>query len=213
MPEDKKAGAATPANKRKYHSPLREKQREATREKIIDAGSELVHSMPSWDWRNLNAEVVGKHAGVSERTVHRHFANERSLRTAVLQRLVEESNINIERLELSDFGRTVGTLLRYLQSFSVASTSASDPLMDDIDRYRTNALLDAVVRATPGWETHRQENAAALLDILWQPQLQERLTQVWGFDGDRTVHLITWLFDLMDDAIKHNRSPDIGPNS
>lgn len=194
---------------RKYHSPLREKQRADTRNKIITAGSELVHSMPSWDWRNLSAAAVGKQAGVSERTVHRHFASERSLRAAVLQRLVEESDVDIGQLELGDFGSTIDKLFRYLQSFSVASSTVqSDPMLEEMDRFRTGALLDAVVRATPDWDKARQENAAALLDMLWQPQLQERLMTVWGFDGDRTVQLITWLFDEIECAIRKNRSPE-----
>lgn len=197
-----------PATKRRaYRSPLRQQQLAQTRERIIAAGSELVHNMPDWDWKNLNARAVSERAGVSERTVHRHFATERGLRAAVLQRLVEESGIDVDHLELDDYGKTVGHLFRYMQSFALQDREGLDPVLEEVDRRRINALVQSVVRATPEWSRERQENAAALLDILWQPPLYERLTQVWGFEGERAIGIITWLIDQIEEAIQADRSP------
>ena len=58
-----------------------------TRDRILDAGSALVHEFESWDWRPLTFRAVAERAGVGERTVYRHFATEQALHAAVMERL------------------------------------------------------------------------------------------------------------------------------
>lgn len=207
---DNKPGKQPAAKqRRRYHSPLRQQQTAETRERIITAGVEIVHKLPSWDWKNLSAGVVGERAGVSERTVHRHFSTERKLRDAVLQRLVEESGIDMAQMRLGEFAQTVGALFRYMQSFTAGgNTPPLDPALESMDQQRIDALKQAVVRATPDWSDRKRETAAAILDVFWQPQIYDRFTLVWGFDADRAVDTITWIIDLIENAIRQDRLPE-----
>jgi AcrR family transcriptional regulator len=199
------------AQRRRYHSPVRRQQSADTRERIVAAGAELVHGFPAWDWKNLSARVVGEHAGVSERTVHRYFSTERALRDAVLRRLVEESGVSLEGLDLHDFAGVTARMFSYLSSFAVAPATMNDPTFALMDQQRREALLAAVVRATPTWSDRERETAAAVLDILWNLPPYERLIMTWGFDAERAINAITWLIGLIEGAIRHGRHPESGP--
>jgi len=197
--------------RRKYNSPVREQQSTETREGIVNAGAELVHKFTAWDWTNLTAKAVGEHAGLSERTVRRYFSTESKLRDAVLERLVEESGVKLNSLELDNFASNVALMFRYLKSFAVEKTSTQDPSFEALDRKRIDALKMAVARATPKWSSEQQETVSAILDILWQPEPYERLTDCWEFETDRAVSAISWLVDLIRLAIQQNHAPKATP--
>src|SRR5262249_62235091 len=88
--------------RRRYDGTLRRQQAAATRERIVTAGSELLHGSPIRDWRALTVRAVAERAGVNQRTIFRHFANERALRDAVMHRLEEEAGIDRPALPLQD---------------------------------------------------------------------------------------------------------------
>jgi AcrR family transcriptional regulator len=205
--KNKKSARTPAAKRRKYNSPVREQQSADTRESIIVAGSELVHKFTTWDWTNLTAKAVGDHAGISERTVRRYFSTESKLRDAVLERLVQESGVALDSLALDNFASNIALMFRYLQSFAVEKTVASDPSFEALDKKRMLALKAAVARATPTWSSEQQETVSAILDILWQPALYERLTSQWAFDTDRAASTISWLIDLLKLAIQQNLAP------
>jgi len=193
--------------KRAYNSPLREQQSRKTRGSIIDAGAELVHGFPAWDWTNLTARAVGERAGVSERTVQRYFPTERLLRDAVLERMVEESGVNLDALTLGEFADVIQRMFTYLSSFAVTPEKQEDPSFASIDRFRRDALLKAVERAVPDWGESDREAVAAALDIFWNPPLYERLVEAWGLDADRAVGLISWLVTLIERAVQAGQRP------
>lgn len=194
-------------DKRKYHSPLRQKQAAQTRQRIIAAGSELVHGFQSWDWKNLTAKAVGERAGVSERTVQRHFSSERALRDAVLQGLVEESGVDLAELSIGGFDDVVSTMFRYLSSFAVEPEIALDPSQTKMDQMRKLALVTAVADATPTWSRQEQEMVAAILDMLWQPATHDRLKVAWDLDADSFTRVISWFTALVQDAVEKGNKP------
>ena len=193
--------------KRKYHSPLRRKQAAETRQRIVAAGTELVRGFPSWDWKNLTAKAVGERAGVSERTVHRHFSSERALRDAVLQGLVAESGVDLARLKLSRFDDVVVTMFEYLSSFAVAPDITLDPSQSKMDEMRKAALVDAVEEAAPTWSLQEQMMVAAVLDMLGQPATHDRLKLAWDLDVDQFPRVISWFTGLIQDALDKGNKP------
>ena len=144
--ESKKASGTR--TKRSYNSPLRQQRTAETRESIIAAGAGLVHSYTAWDWTNLTADAVGQRAGISARTVHRYFPTERKLRDAVLQRLLEESGVDLENLEIDQFAGVTARMFDYLSTFTVAPATVDDPSFASMDSHRREALFNAAGRAT-----------------------------------------------------------------
>ena len=193
--------------RRKYESPLRRQQTAETRERILAAGSELVHGFSSWDWRELTVRAVARRAGVNERTVYRHFSSERELHDAVMRRLQEEAGILLDGLSLDEFATAVAQLFAYLSSLSIAPRRLKDPTFVEMDEKRRQALLAAVEQATDGWSEADREMAAALLDLLWSVNAYERLVAVWGLDTERATRGITGLIGLLVEAIRKGRRP------
>lgn len=203
----KKKKAVAPKPRRQYDSPLRRQQAAETRENILAAGAEIAHRLPAWDWREMTFKAVGQRAGISERTVHRYFATERALRDAILNRLVQESGMPLEQLELGAFAGLAAHLYRYLSSFPGMPQSAVDPGLAALDVQRRRMLLDTVARASSGWTAGEQEMAAAMLDLFWTPTCFERLGTAWSLDADRATGAITWVVGLIEQAIRSGQAP------
>ena len=205
---EKKTSKPT-AKKRRYNSVVRQQQTNKTRELIINGGVELVQEFTEWDWKNLTFRAVGERAGVSERTVYRYFPTEQALKDAIIQKLVEESGVDLESLTLSEFNTTVKGLFHYMQSFAAKSKPVADPSFSSLDKIRREALLRSVAEATPGWTDKQQEIVTATLDILWQPETYERLLNGWNFDSEQSMATLSWLIDLIEHAIENGQRPKL----
>ncbi|MEE2732013.1 MAG: TetR/AcrR family transcriptional regulator [Pseudomonadota bacterium] len=201
------------AKKRRYNSVVRQAQSNKTREQIIKGGVELVQEFTEWDWKNLTFRAVGERAGVSERTVYRYFPTEQALKDAVIQRLVEESGVDLDSLSLSEFNSTVKGLFQYMQSFAAKSKPVADPSFSSLDKIRREALLRSVAESTPEWSQAQQEIVTATLDILWQPETYERLMNAWNFDSDQSMATLSWLIELVEQAIANGKKPDLPSQS
>jgi AcrR family transcriptional regulator len=197
----------SPPERRKYESPVRRQRVAETRERIVAAGSELVHGFSGWNWRELTVRAVAKRAGVNERTVYRHFSSERQLHDAVMRRLQEEAGDPLDGLTLDGFPTVVAGLFAYLSSFATAPRTPTDPTFAAVDERRREALVAAVGQATDGWPATDREMAAALLDMLWSVAAYERLVAVWGLDGEQAAHAVTGLIGLLVDAIRAGHRP------
>lgn len=193
--------------KRRYNSVVRQQQSNKTRELIINSGVDLVQEFTEWDWKNLTFRAVGERAGVSERTVYRYFPTEQVLKDAIIQKLVEESGVDLDSLSLTDFNATVKGLFQYMQSFAAKSKPIADPSFSSLDKIRREALLRSVKEATPEWTTQQQEIVTATLDILWQPEIYERLLNAWGFGSEQSMATLSWLIHLIEQAIEKDQRP------
>jgi AcrR family transcriptional regulator len=74
-----------PDTARPYHSPLREEQTRATRERILDALLALQEAAP--EAAEITVDAVATAAGVQRRTVFRHFATRDALLEAAFAHL------------------------------------------------------------------------------------------------------------------------------
>ena len=202
-----KSGGKSKSERRPYHSPLRKRQTAETRQRIISAGVELIHELPDWDWKDLTFRAVGERAGISERTVYRHFSSERKLKDAIMQQLVDDSGVDLKKLELKDFPDITATVFRFLSSVAYSPIEEEEPTFALIDEHRRKSLLEAVARETPEWSEEEQETTAAMLDLLWNLPPYERLLNAWRFDTDRAINAVSWLISLIQDAIAQDRRP------
>ncbi len=197
------------AHRRTYDNRGRREKAAQTRERIVAAGSELVHAFDSWNWRDLTFKAVAERAGVGERTVYRHFPTERHLHDAVMQRLESEAGVSYEDVDLTNIGDVTARVFASLKRFSVRGSAEApqDPTFVGVDARRRDALIRAVSVSAPGWSTAQQHAAAALLDVLWNVPSYERLVGVWGIDGDDATRAIGWLMAKVVAAIEDDTPP------
>jgi AcrR family transcriptional regulator len=196
--------------RRKYDSPARRERTAQTRDRIVAAGAELVREFTTWDWDGLTFRAVAERAGVSERTVYRHFPAERHLHDAVLGQLEDEAGITYEGIELDDVAGVTARLFSALRRFAVEDTVhvPEGAALVGADQRRQAALLHAIVSEAPDLTEGQQRVAAGLLDAVWSPTTYERLARQWGLDDDTAFAATGWLIGKLVAAIRSGEIAD-----
>jgi AcrR family transcriptional regulator len=202
-------GESSIESRRRYDNRGRQQKAAQTRERIIAAGSALVHAFDTWNWQELTFRSVAERAGVGERTVYRHFPTERHLHDAVMQRLESEAGISYEDVDLGNLGEVTARVFASLQRFAVRDSvdTPRDPTFVTVDTRRRDALLRAVANAASDWSEPEQRVTAGLLDVLWNLPAYERLVAVWGVDGNAATNAVNWLMAKVIEAIEKNNPP------
>ena len=198
----------TPA-RRPDDSPVRREQAAATRARIVAAGSELVHELPSWDWDDLTFRAVAERAGVGIRTVYRYFPTEQVLHDAVMEQLEREAGVRYEGMTLDDVAVVATQVFRSMASFAAAPVVAApaEATFAAADDKRRRALTEAIESHATGWPERQKQAAAAALDVIWSPPNYERLITAWGMDRDDAAGLMAWLIEVVASAIRTGPGP------
>jgi AcrR family transcriptional regulator len=197
--------------RRRYDNTLRRERAGQTRERIIGAGAELLQDASIRDWRAVTIRGVAERAGVNERTVFRHFGDERALRDAVMHRLEEQSGIDLEHLRIDQIQAATARMLEQVASYPLREPPALDPTLADASRRLHEAFLRAVDDAAPGWSEPDRTLGAAMFDVLWALSSYERLVAEWQLDHDEAVRGITWVMGLLEQALKEGSPPPPPP--
>jgi AcrR family transcriptional regulator len=199
--------SAPARERRRYDTTLRRQQAAGTRERIVAAGSALLHRSPVRDWRSLTLRAVAERAGVNERTVYRHFANERALRDAVMHRLEEEAGIDLAGLRLENIADAATRIFQHVSAYPRKARRPLDPTLTEASQRQRNALLRALTARTAGWSDADRTAAAAMFDALWGVATYERLVVDWQLDRGQAIRAITWVIGLVEDAVRKGRRP------
>ncbi len=196
-----------PKARRRYDNTLRRERAAQTRERIVAAGADVVRQSSIRDWRALTIRAVAERAGVNERTVFRHFPNERALRDAVMRRLEHQAGVDLAELRLDGIGEATARIFRHLAFYPPDPRPALDPTLADASQRQHDALLAAVGEQTPRWSASDRALAAAMFDVLWAVSSYERLVVDWHLGGDDAIRAITWAIDLLEEAVVAGRRP------
>jgi AcrR family transcriptional regulator len=204
---NKKIRAET-ETRRPYANEFRRQQAAQTRDRILAAGARLVRTLPDWkDWRDVTMRSVAAEAGVSERTVYRHFSSERELRDAIMHHFEGLAGDPFIGLDLENLPDVTARIFGLMKAYAGAPPTGRDPTLAAINQRRHSALLAAVEASTQGWSPTDRRTAAALLDLLWSVTTYERLTLTWNLSPTQASRAITGLMRLLVDAISEGRRP------
>lgn len=193
--------------RRRYDTTLRRQLAAGTRERIVAAGSELLHGSPIRDWRALTVRAVADRASVNERTVYRHFVNERALRDAVMHRLEEEAGIELAGLRLEHVADAAARIFRHVSSYPLKPRPPLDPTLTEASQRQRKALLGAVAARSARWPEADRVVAAAMFDVLWSVASYERLVIDWHLDREQAIRGITWVIGLIEKAVRKGWRP------
>jgi len=196
-----------PRKRRRYESPLRQRRAAETRNRIIAAGADLLHGFPVWNWRALTVRAVARRAGVNERTVYRHFTNERELREAVLARQQQEARVEIEKLSLDNLRDMTSKIFEHVSAFPIEPRTVLDPTLRAAGKRHRALLLSAVSEAAPDWSDADRRVVAAMLDVLWSITSYERLVADWELDPKEAARGVTWVIKLIEDVVRTGGGP------
>jgi AcrR family transcriptional regulator len=193
--------------RRRYDSTVRRERAAETRARIIAAGAELLRGSSIRDWQAVTMRAVAERAGVNERTVYRHFANERALRDAVMQRFEEDSGIDLSHMQLADIADVTAQILRFVSAYPMEPRPPLDPTLGAASQRRHEALRAAVAGGASRWPAADRELAAAMFDALWAIDNYERLVGEWELDSEQAVRGMTWVIQLVAEAVRDGRRP------
>ena len=202
MPTTQRAPHAEAAGaRRSYDSTLRRQRAAETRERIIAAGSELLHGSSVRDWHGLTIRAVAERAGVNERTVYRHFTNEQGLHDAVMQQFENEAGIDLRGMQLEDVADVTTRIFGHVSSYPTDARQPLDPTLLDAKQRQHDALLTAVSARAGAWSDGDRRMAAAVLDVLWGVASYERMVVDWQMDPAEATRGISWVIELIRQAI------------
>jgi AcrR family transcriptional regulator len=196
----------TQPGRRQYDSTLRRERAAQTRERIVTAGIELVRASIR-DWNGVTLRAVAEHAGVNERTVYRHFANERALRDEVMHRLEKEAGVDLADMRLDDIADVTSRIFKHLSVYPLEKRLPADPTLIDAVRRQHDALLAAVGEHTTRWAVADRALVAAVLDVLWSLGAYERIVVDWQLDRDEAIRAIMWAVGLVTEAVHQGLRP------
>jgi AcrR family transcriptional regulator len=191
---------AVPA-RRPYDSTLRRQRAAETRERIIAAGSELLHGSSVRDWNGLTIRAVAEKAGVNERTVYRHFVNEQGLHDAVMHQFEDEAGIDLRGMHLNDVADVTARIFAHVSSYPPDARQPLDPTLLDAKQRQHDALLAAVGAPAATWSEADRTVGAAVLDVLWSVASYERMVVDWQMDPSEATRGISWVIGLVRQAI------------
>jgi len=192
---------------RPYDGKLRRERAAETRERILDAGSELIHRTSVRDWKKLTVRSVAERAGVNERTVYRYFGSERGLRDAVMHRNEQEAGIELADMDLSDIATVAIQIFDHVAQYPREPRPPLDPTLATAKERQHEALLGALAERTTAWSEEDREVAAAVFDVLWSVASYERLVVDWEIDHERAVRGMAWVIGLVEQAVRDGRGP------
>jgi AcrR family transcriptional regulator len=187
--------------RRSYDSTLRRQRAAETRERIIAAGSELLHGSSVRDWHGLTIRAVAERAGVNERTVYRHFNNEQGLHDAVMHQFEDEAGIDLRGMRLEDVADVTARIFAHVSSYPPDARQALDPTLLDAKQRQHEALLTAVAARAGTWSDEDRTVAAAVLDVLWSVASYERMVVDWQIEPAEATRGISWVIGLVRQAI------------
>jgi AcrR family transcriptional regulator len=196
----------TQPGRRQYDSTLRRERAAQTRERIVTAGIELVRASIR-DWNGVTIRAVAERAHVNERTVYRHFANERALRDEVMHRLEKEAGVELAGMRLDDIADVTSRIFVHLSAYPLAKRLPADPTLIDAVRRQHDALVAAVGEHTAPWPVADRTLVAAVLDVLWSLGAYERIVVDWQLDRDEAIRAIMWAIGLVNEAVHEGRRP------
>ncbi len=192
---------------RPYDGKLRRERAAETRERILDAGSELIHRTSVRDWKKLTVRSVAERAGVNERTVYRYFGSERGLRDAVMHRNEQEAGIELADMDFSDIATVAIQIFDHVAQYPREPRPPLDPTLATAKERQHEALLGAVAEGTAAWSDPDRQVAAAVFDVLWSVASYERLVVDWGIDHERAAKGMAWVIGLVEQAVRDGRGP------
>ncbi len=192
---------------RPYDGTLRRERAAETRERILAAGSELLHRSSVRDWKKLTVRGVAERAGVNERTVYRYFGSERGLHDAVMRRNEQEAGIELAGMRLEDIATVAAQIFDHVSEYPREPRPTLDPTLVDANRRQRDALLGAVDTEATSWPEEDQTVVAAMFDVLWSVATYERLVVDWEVDHERAVEGISWVIGLVEQAVRDGRGP------
>ena len=199
---------------RPYSSPLRERQAQQTRDLILDALTELLGSQRADE---VTTRTLAGAAGVSERTVYRHFPDRDALLGGLTDRLVATTGNGPPQFAVSaeDLPRAAVELMAGLDDHHVIARAEAlfnaDPRrFGAATRENTEEFKAMIARSFPELDARERLRLTAVIRCLLSAQAWLRMREEFGVPGVESGPVVGWVLETLVQAIRSGNGPPNG---
>ena len=192
-----------------YQSSLRAEQKEATRQRILDAAGRL---MEDRGLEEFSFASIAKEAGVKERTVYRHFPT----KTALIESLCEWFQ---KRIQYGDFAHTEAELLAKPQQI-FPGFAANERLaralwssaqgrafrLSNVEE-RKDGIKAAIADAVRGLPPRQTRWVAAAIHALLSSATWQSMKDYWNLSGEEAGKASSMAMELILNAVRADVAP------
>lgn len=194
------------AAQRAYESPLREEQAALTRQRILEAMTELLADP---DTEEVTIPLVSQRARVSLRTVYRHFPTREALFDAW-------GAWADERMPLHSYPQTLRELMEFAPRLYVSydenealicamlSSKAARGVRIRTRRRRQRAFKAAMGELVAPLAPEAREQALAVVYLLVSAPAWRAMRDQWGLDGVEAGGAAAWAVRVLVEEIRRN---------
>ena len=181
-----------------YTSTLRDRQVAQTRELILDAVTTLLGDRRADE---VTTRDIAAAAGVSERTVYRHFPDRDSLLEGLSQRISQLDSVappsGLD--EIAPTARRVMALLdeHYVIARAEAVFNADPRRFAKDTQDNTREMREVLAKGLPGLSDREQLRIAAVIRCLVSSQAWLRMREEFGVPGTESGPVVAWVIDTL----------------
>jgi AcrR family transcriptional regulator len=193
-----------------YRPTLRERQVAQTRELILDAVTTLLADRRADEVATRDIAAV---AGVSERTVYRHFPDRDSLLEGLSRRLPPMADKpSFEAGGLDELAPTSRRLMELLDEHYVTARAEAvfnaDPRRFAADTQdNTRQMRDLFAKELPELAEREQLRIAAVIRCLVSTQAWLRMREEFGVPGTESGPVVAWVIDTIISELRAGNAP------
>lgn len=169
-----------------YESPLREEQKEATRQRILDAAGKL---MEDRGLQRFSYAALAKQADVTERTVYRHFPSKDALLKGLWEWYAERTRFGaIAQTEQDLLAQPLRVFPAFEENEELCralwlSPEGRDFRLSNVEE-RKAGIKAAVAGATRGLPVREAKWIAAVVHLLLSGSALWTMKDYWGLSGE-----------------------------
>ena len=203
-----------PSTTKPYSSTLRDRQVAQTRDFILDAVTTLLGERRADE---VTTRDIAAAAGVSERTVYRHFPDRTALLEGLTRRLPQFEGLKpaFAAGGLDALGPMSRRLMELLDEHYVTARAEAvlnaDPRRFAADtQANTRELRTLLATELPQLDEREQVRIAAVLRCLASTQAWLRMREEFGVPGTESGPVVAWVIDLIIRELRAGNTPVAG---
>jgi AcrR family transcriptional regulator len=189
-----------------YHSPLRQAQAAATRERILDSVGALIErgEEPTYS-------AIAHDADVQERTIFRHFPTKDELYQAFWRRVHEQRIVpGVVPTERESLLRFVADVFRgFDQNAELVRAMLHSPhgqsIRFSVNEERRQRFERIAAAELPAAGAAERRRAAAALQVLCSGMTWEYLRRVWDMNSEESIATVRQAIGALLDGLRQDR--------
>ena len=187
-----------------YESPLREEQKEATRHRILDAAGKL---MEERGLQQFSYAALAKEAGVTERTVYRHFPSKDTLLKGLWEWYAERTRFGaIARCEQDLLAQPLRVFPAFEENEELCralwlSPEGREFRLGNLEE-RKAGIRAAVAEATRGLPAREAKWFAAVVHLLVSGTALWTMKDYWGLSGEEAGKASAMALSMLLDSAR-----------